>query len=388
MSKIISYLAIVVLSVAGFCAAAKETSTTPQTTLASVEAKTTALAKVVEKTEEIKVSTLEKIEKQLNELDVQKNERTKIEIERDRKSIEFWFAALAILTGIVAAIGAILPYFMGRKERERLQVEYQEALDLNADARRSNEEARRLVESIKGKHAEAEKFITQFGLTSGNEPQVIDKATVQAEIKAVKEHPERYTDADILRARAVEASLENNPSEKQALYAYDLWKSFSVLKPEDSSAQQNAGYWAQKLAEKNEPPSATYWYKQAYERYTQALRLKPENHQAAYNWGISLGSEAHTLAATDPATAHKKWQHAVELLRNLELLAPTRQVYYNLACFLSRLELLDESLSKLEIARFNGQLPSHWENDDDLINLRETETYKTWYKTHFGDDKT
>jgi hypothetical protein len=61
MNKIISYLAIVVLSVAGFSAAAKETSTTPQNTLVNVEVKAVELA-----------ASIEKVQKQLSELDAPK----------------------------------------------------------------------------------------------------------------------------------------------------------------------------------------------------------------------------------------------------------------------------------------------------------------------------
>ena len=81
MQKIVAFVAFLVLSFTASQTFAKEASTEQQKTLSKVEEQALASTKTTDKTEEIKLSTLEKIEKQLNELDAQKNERMKVEIE-------------------------------------------------------------------------------------------------------------------------------------------------------------------------------------------------------------------------------------------------------------------------------------------------------------------
>jgi tetratricopeptide (TPR) repeat protein len=50
----------------------------------------------------------------------------------------------------------------------------------------------------------------------------------------------------------------------------------------------------------------------AAERYAQALAIKPDKHEAAYNWGNALDAEARAVAPTDLAEARRLWAAAAE----------------------------------------------------------------------------
>ena len=71
-----------------------------------------------------------------------------------------------------------------------------------------------------------------------------------------------------------------NLEQSQADKAYSLWRAIIELNPADYSAQFNAGYWAQDLAEKTHQAFALHWLKQAGQHYHQALSIKPDMHIA------------------------------------------------------------------------------------------------------------
>ena len=88
-----------------------------------------------------------------------------------------------------------------------------------------------------------------------------------------------------------------------------------VIKPDDHEAAYNWGtvltQEAQALAE-NDLPAAQVLWRQAGERYAQALAIKPDKHKAANNWGSALAQEAQALAASDLPAARALWQQAGE----------------------------------------------------------------------------
>lgn len=409
MKKIIGLVALLVFSLATTFAIGKESKEASPASLVAIEAKLTDLTQAVEKTEVVKASTLEKIEKQLSELDAQKNERTKIEIERDRKSIEFWFALLGLLVTVIAFGGGFIPYLMGRKDKELLAIEIasvknvksevdkdlKEVKKIKDEIQQTNkllntelEEARRLVTSIEDKHIEAAQSLNAIQkFTSNPDSKPADLAAVQAEIKEVNKNPKQYTDADKLRTKAVAASLVENPTQENALEAFELWKAVTLINPGDASAQFNSGYWAAELAEKKALPGRSYWLKQAGEKFVMALQIKPDMYEAASNWGVVLSKEASELVKTDPLAGQDIWKQAVSLSEK-HLKAAPAIIAYNLACFYSALNEAVKSLEVLEIARQHDSFPrSHLEIDKDLENLRSTDIYKAWYAKHFGNNK-
>jgi Terpene cyclase DEP1 len=222
-------------------------------------------------------------------------------IETDRKSIEWWFAALGIMTTVVAALSAFFPFFLGLKEKELLKAQLENARDL--------------VNSIKDQHGVAIKTVEKIdqlrSFNSGNNASQSDADAqgIAKELKAVTNNPQQYSPEDRLWARAVQASQATSPTREQSQQAYDLWKAFTLLDTSDANAQFNAGYFAHELA-KNEPPLAQKMFAQACSHYEQALAIKPDMHDAAINWGIALSEQANALNSQDPEAAQALWAQA------------------------------------------------------------------------------
>ena len=235
-------------------------------------------------------------------IEARQNETDKRLLEKERKSIDWWVGALAVLTTIVAALGAVLPYFMGRKDKELLQSELQNARDL--------------VESIKQQKLVAEKdageisqIISEY--QSGVAQTKAQKTDVRQTAEAVVGKPSS-SEAEKLRARAVLASQSDQPDQAQALMAYELWAALSLLKPDDASAHFNTGYWAQKLFRKSAQLGRSHWFSKLALHYRKALTIKADKHEAAYNWGNALAFEARAVKDSDLAEARKLWRQACE----------------------------------------------------------------------------
>ncbi len=226
-------------------------------------------------------------------------------IDTDRKSIDFWFAALAVITTIVAALGAFLPFLLGRQEKELLKAQLQNARDLVTSINEQHDKAVNKVAKLEA--------LTSFTSGSKNTDSKADAKEIAKEIQAVMGNPEKYDDIDKLRARAVQASKYEPATEEQALQAYELWKALAVINERDDSALFNAGYWAQALAEKrsdSDPLGAQKLLEQASTKYAQALAIKPDDHDAAYNWGNALNAQASALSSKDPEAAQALWSQA------------------------------------------------------------------------------
>ncbi|MEN9986690.1 MAG: hypothetical protein RI925_2192, partial [Pseudomonadota bacterium] len=87
------------------------------------------------------------------------------------------------------------------------------------------------------------------------------------------------------------------------------------IKPDKHEADNNWGWAlaqeAQVLAASDLPAARALW-RQAGERYAQALAIKPDKHDAANNWGLALDDEAQALAASDLPAARALWRQAGE----------------------------------------------------------------------------
>ncbi|PXX77026.1 TPR end-of-group domain-containing protein [Rivihabitans pingtungensis] len=87
---------------------------------------------------------------------------------------------------------------------------------------------------------------------------------------------------------------------------------------------------AQSLAESGDLPAARALWKEAGKRYAQALKIKPDMHEAAYNWGYALAQEAQALAASDLPAARVRWQQAGErYAQALEIKPDKHEAAYN-----------------------------------------------------------
>ncbi len=191
---------------------------------------------------------------------------------------------------------------------------------------------------------------------------------------------------------------------------------------------------AAKCVESDLPAARRLWAAAA-ERYAQALAIKPDKHDAAYNWGNALATEAPAVASTDLAEARRLWAAAAEryaqalaikpdvheaannwcamlstqyhllkpsapdeaapLLDQAEQLALRAEsirpgaATYNLACIRSLKGDLPAALEALRTTHTAGTLPdaTHLRADPDLAPLRTDPAFQTWWRELFGADE-
>ncbi|MDR2324915.1 MAG: hypothetical protein LBE51_05835 [Acidovorax sp.] len=303
-------------------------------------------------------------------------------LETQRKSVDWWLSAIGVglaCFGLVAAIGGVwIPFYFQRSERSRLkeaQAEFermkQEAKAASSSLQRYEDEAqaelRRIKREAEGalsslqsheqagkKHVESLEAAQEIAkaFQSGQERGGIGDAA-NTEMKQAVQVLAESSPVDQLRAQAIQASQVEQPTEEQALHAYELWKALTMLDITDQNAQFNAGYWAQKLFEKSNNEKREHWlgilshhygllptspgaaynlgnalsaeakkiaksdlvgarslWSQANEKYAQALANKPDHHKSINNWGCSLRDEAKAIAQDNLSEARKLWAQA------------------------------------------------------------------------------
>ena len=147
----------------------------------------------------------------------------------------------------------------------------------------------------------------------------------------------------LLQADTAEQSSPVHPSQDLNTY---LTSGVSALQ---NSADPNVQSWAwvqkgialareaQSLVKSGDLPAARALWQQAGECYAQALVIKPDKHDAAYNWGNALDDEAQALAASDLPGARALWQQAGERYAKALAIKPDlHEAAYNWGCALSQ----------------------------------------------------
>ncbi|MFP3838545.1 TPR end-of-group domain-containing protein, partial [Prevotella intermedia] len=112
-------------------------------------------------------------------------------------------------------------------------------------------------------------------------------------------------------------------------------------------------------------------YKDSFEKYHQATQLKPDDHEAYDNWGITLtelaqlksGSEAEKLYNE----AFEKYQQAIK----------NGGKFYNLACLYAIRNKKEEALKYLEHSLSRNEVSVEFvEKDKDWDELRDDSDFK------------
>ena len=159
------------------------------------------------------------------------------------------------------------------------------------------------------------------------------------------------------------------------------------IKPDKHEAANNWGSAlaaeAQAVKDENLPEARALW-KAAGEQYARALQIKPDMHEAAFNWGAVLLRQYHAFSkAKDSIDATEMLESAIKLLEShsAKYSESIPHLAYNLACAYALAGRHADALKQLEISSRNGQLPSHWREDEDLAGLRSTTEYAEWAET-------
>ena len=141
----------------------------------------------------------------------------------------------------------------------------------------------------------------------------------------------------------------------------------------------NPQYTAVRLTKQKSGEEATSLYAQAGEKYEEALRVKPDYHEALENWGAALLQQAQQKSGEE---ADRLVAQAGEKSLQAEELVPGHGAY-SLACVSSLQGSEQECRTWLEKSRDHGELSSreHLLADTDLDNVRD----KDWFQSFIDD---
>lgn len=278
------------------------TSTMPASRVASTQTPGT----VPEKADNNTLADVQEIKDRIKELEAKERQNSALALEGQRKTMDWWFSFLAVLTAVMAIFGGLIPFLMARKDKELIEQDKAQIKQRLAEIEGMGFDAASHVEKIHKHEAEAAKAKEELQSYQSGAQVTANKDKIQQAITSVQK--DKVEDTELgLRAAAVAAS-EAEEAEK----AYALWNALTQLNKVDATAQFNAGYWAGQLSLNSQGAEKLPWIKLVIHHNEQALRIKPDMHEAAYNWGNALDDAAQAMAATDPAAARTLWQQAGE----------------------------------------------------------------------------
>ena len=253
----------------------------------------------------------QELKERLKELEDAARQIHALELDGQHKQVDWWLTFLGVLAAIMAILGGLIPYLMGRKDKEIIEQDKAQIRQMLTEIKGMQADAASSVEKIH----QAEKTLTDYA--SGT-PAAEDGEKIRAAVKTVEQDED--TDYILrLRAEAVAASEVQNASK-----AYALWAALAELAPNDASAQFNAGYWAHEYGDSTQGAEKLHWLRLTGKHYAQALGIKPDDHKAASNWGVALADEARARAATDADAAYALWKQAREKFQQALKIKPDK----------------------------------------------------------------
>lgn len=262
------------------------------------------------------------LKERVKELEARERQNYSLEMEGQRKQVDWWLSFLGImLAGLaifVTVAGIAIPYVIARKNKEIFDLDKKVIEQDKAQVRQMKDEVAKLLDDAKRdtdrihQHeantadiaAQMQGYQSKAKSASESESGKAENLELNATVKTVQE--DKTADPVLrLRAEAIAAS-----EAEEADKAYALWSALTKLQPNDASAELNAGYWAHVCGNCSTGSDKSHWLKLAGTHYAQALGIKPDMHEAAYNWGTALVAEAQAVAATDLAAARGLWRQA------------------------------------------------------------------------------
>lgn len=252
-------------------------------------------------------TVIDEVKRSLQRLEDKERQNYERELEGQRKSIDWLFSALALVTAIVALIGVGALFMVFQSNSKQMQKMLDEVKKVAEKIRLHEESAKQSALNAQRHEEEAE--ISKEKISSYRSDQLANEIENQEITKAAEQiqHDPQFDPKPGLRAAAIEASLKNQPEK-----AYKLWEALAELESSDIYALFNAGYWAQRLAEKSRGDETLNWLKQASNKYKQALSIDPDFYGAMNNLGLVLVDQAEALASNDLSVARGLWQAACE----------------------------------------------------------------------------
>lgn len=261
-------------------------------------------------------SEVQELKARLKELEDATRKNYEFELENQHKRVDWWMTFLGVLAAIMAIAGGLIPFLMGRKDKELIEAFKMQSEMLLKDIEGMRDKVRGYAKDSFQEMEEleaAKKTLENF---------VSGSAAVNEKVQEAAEKVEQDKTTDpLLRLRAEAVSASKPGSAEKA---YKLWATLAELSEQDASAHFNAGYWAQELGVRAELDEKMRWLRQAGSHYAQGLALKPDSHEAAYNWGNALKAEAEASAVIDLATARELWRQAGEKYRQALTLKPDK----------------------------------------------------------------
>lgn len=252
-------------------------------------------------------TVIDEVKRSLQRLEDKERQNYDRELEGQRKNIDWLFSALTVVIGIVAFMGVFAPFMMFQSNRKQMQGMLDEVKEVAEKIRLHEESAKQSALNAQQHEKDAE--ISKEKISSYRSDQLANEIENQEITKAAEQiqHDPQFDPKPGLRAAAIEASLKNQPEK-----AYKLWEALAELESSDIYALFNAGYWAQRLAEKSQGDETLNWLKQASNKYKQALSIDPDFYGAMNNLGLVLVDQAEALASNDLSVARGLWQAACE----------------------------------------------------------------------------
>ena len=225
------------------------------------------------------------------EIEIQRrfNEIEKERLDDRADTIDWWLAAVAIVLtffGIVVAIAGLFGF------RKFQQIE-KEALGSAAEGKRHVEEARKLVEEIKGHRDESQTIIRNMTAENFAEMDKDDPEKARRAAEEVRENPRAS-----LMDRAVAAALFLQ-KEGRKDEAVEKWRGIAkVAEGDDDDLAARAWFSIGYLFQEKGKPG------EAIAAYDESIRLKPDLAEAYNNRGVAkkdLGQREAAIADYDEA---------------------------------------------------------------------------------------
>lgn len=258
------------------------------------------------------VGEVQELKARFKELEDATRQNYALELEGQRKKLDWWLTFIGVLAAIMAIAGGFIPYLMGRKDKEIIELD-RKAID------QDKEQIKRLLDEMRGMKEDAEDSVEEIhrheAEAKAAKETVLDfqSGTPPASDEKVREAVEKIEQdktADFplrLRAEAVAASQAENESR-----AYALWAALAEIAADDASAQFNAGYWAHQLGRRVQGNEKLRWLRQAGNHYSKAIAIKSDMHESIHNWGSALADEAQELEEINPEAARELRKQANE----------------------------------------------------------------------------